>query len=80
MGKVAEWPQMSVNPGPATASDWKHVAYKDGAEPGALYRTTQVTAFNGTTYCVAATWNNPMHAVDHARFQMLYVNMLNSLR
>ncbi len=28
IGKVAALPQMSVNPGVATAADWKHIAYK----------------------------------------------------
>jgi beta-lactamase class A len=79
MRKVAALPQMSINPGLATA-DWKQVAYKGGSEPGVLNLTTQVAAFNGTTYCVAATWNNPAYALDDAQFEMFYANVLSSYR
>ncbi len=80
MGKVAALPQMSVNPGVATAADWKHVAYKGGSEPGVLNLTTQVTALNGVTYCIAATWNNSRQVLNEAQFEMLYANILTSYR
>jgi beta-lactamase class A len=78
--RVAALPQMSVNPGVATVADWEHVAYKGGSEAGVLNLTTQVTAFNGTSYCVAATWNNPDDALDDAVFELYYANVLSSYR
>ena len=80
MRKVAPLPAMGVNPGVATASNWQRVAYKGGSEPGVLNLTTQVTALDGTTYCVAATWNNSAQALDEPRFEMLYANILTSYR
>ena len=78
MGRVQQLPQMSVNPGVATPADWTHVAYKGGSEPGALNLTTLVTAHNGATYCVAATWNNAA-LLDEGRFEALYSSLLHAL-
>ncbi len=80
MRRVAALPQMSVNPGVAAVADWEHVAYKGGSEAGVLNLTTQMTAFNGTRYCVAATWNNPDYALDDAVFELYYANVLSSYR
>jgi beta-lactamase class A len=78
MGQVQHLPQMSVNPGVANPADWMHVAYKGGSEPGALNLTTMVTAHDGATYCVAATWNNAA-LLDEGRFEALYSSLLHAL-
>ncbi len=78
MGQVQQLPQMSVNPGVANPADWTHVAYKGGSEPGALNLTTLVTAHDGATYCVAATWNNAA-LLDEGRFEALYSSLLHTL-
>ena len=77
MGQVAGLPQMSVNPGVANPAEWLHVAYKGGSEPGVLNLTSQVKAHDGTTYCVAATWNNAA-LLDEGRFEQLYSSLLHS--
>jgi hypothetical protein len=80
IGKVAALPEMSINPGVASPADWQHVAYKGGSEVGVINLTTDVTARDGTDYCVSATWNNTTSAVNEAEFSMLYANILNSFR
>ena len=80
IGKVAMLPEMSINPGVASPADWKHVAYKGGSEVGVINLTTDVTAKNGTNYCLSATWNNTAAAVSEPEFIMLYTNILNSFR
>ena len=78
MGQVQHVPQMSVNPGVANPADWTHVAYKGGSEPGALNLTTLVTAHDGATYCMSATWNNNA-LLDEGRFEALYSSLLHAL-
>jgi hypothetical protein len=68
---------MRVNPGVAAPTEWAHIAYKGGSEPGVLNLTTQVTAHNGTTYCVAATWNDNA-LLDEGHFEALYGSLLHS--
>ncbi len=77
MGRVSALPQMSVNPGVANPSEWAHVAYKGGSEPGVLNLTTLAQAHDGTTYCVSATWNNGA-TLDEGRFEQLYSSLLHS--
>lgn len=80
ISKVAMLPEMSVNPGLASPADWKHIAYKGGSEVGVINLTTDVTAKDGTNYCVSATWNDTSAAVNEPEFNMLYANILNSFR
>jgi beta-lactamase class A len=79
MGDVADLPLMSINPGVADATAWKHVAFKGGSEPGVLNLTTQVTNKNGKTICVSATWNDGK-PVDEKRFEALYGSLLSGLK
>lgn len=78
MRQVQNLSQMSVNPGVADSSEWTHVAFKGGSEPGVLNLTTMVTARDGTTYCVSATWNDTT-LLDEGRFESLYGSLLHSL-
>jgi beta-lactamase class A len=78
MARVQQLPQMSINPGVANPAEWTHVAFKGGSEPGVLNLTTMVTARNGVTYCVSATWNNAA-LLDEGRFEALYSSVLHSL-
>lgn len=76
---VHELPFMSVNPGLASASDWQHVAFKGGSEPGVLNLTTLLVSDTGTTYVVSATWNDDEQALDETRFMTLYTGLLSAL-
>jgi beta-lactamase class A len=77
--KVADLPQMSINPGVANAKDWKRVAFKGGSEPGVLNLTTWLLAKNGKSYCVAATWNNDA-PLEETRFMSLYGGVIENLK
>lgn len=79
MSTVADLPMMSVNPGVANPADWARVAFKGGSEPGVLNLTTQLKAYDGNTYCVVATWNNPKMAVDEAQLISLYTNLIEAI-
>lgn len=79
MAYVHELPFMSINPGVANPSQWRHVAYKGGSEPGVLNYTTMVVSESGTPYFLSATWNNPEQALDEALFYTLYSGLLSAL-
>jgi beta-lactamase class A len=53
-----ELPALHINAGPAAVGDWASIAYKGGSEPGVLNLSSRVTAKDGTTHCVVATWND----------------------
>ncbi|MEM6426032.1 MAG: serine hydrolase [Cyanobacteria bacterium P01_D01_bin.128] len=76
---VANLPLMQVEPGLADPTDWRQVAYKGGAEPGVLNFTTHLTAANGSTYCITATWNRDV-ALDEAQFAGLYQSAIAALK
>ena len=80
MANVADLPLMSVNPGVALPSDWKHVAYKGGSDAGVINMTTWLTNAAGTTYCVSATLNNNEAAVDENAFAGAYSAVLDQLK
>jgi beta-lactamase class A len=78
MRQVHDLPAMSLNPGVADTMDWKSVAYKGGSEPGVLNLTTLVTAHNGSSFCVSATWNNAA-PLDETLFEATYGGLLHAL-
>lgn len=78
MTEVGMLPLMSVNPGVADPTQWAHVAYKGGSEPGVLNLTTQLTSKSGKTYCVSATWNDTK-ALNEQQFELLYSQLLSNL-
>ena len=56
---------LAVNPGlrlPPTR--WPFVGYKGGSEAGVLNLTFLLQDADGAWYALAATWNDPRHAVD----------------
>ncbi len=77
MSKVHDLPLMGINPGIAKKSDWDHVAFKGGSEPGVMSMTTWV-AKGAKSYCVSATWNDGK-PVDETRFALAYSNVLSFL-
>ncbi|MVN87299.1 serine hydrolase [Deinococcus sp. HMF7620] len=79
MAGVSALPETQLNPGVASAADFRAVSYKGGSEPGVLNLTTQVTTQAGRTLCVTATWNAPQ-ALNEERFTDLYGALLNLLR
>ncbi|MBF2079650.1 MAG: serine hydrolase [Synechococcales cyanobacterium T60_A2020_003] len=80
MDHVADLPLMGINPGVATPADWADVAFKGGAEPGVLNLTTHLKAYDGSTYCVVATWNNPKAAVNEAQLLGLYSSLIDAIQ
>ena len=79
MSRVAQLPFMSVNPGVADASAFRHVAYKGGSEPGVINMTTGVTTKRGTTYCLSATVNDPAQALDDNAIGATYAAVMRAL-
>lgn len=78
MGRVADLPIMSINPGLAKKADWDRVAYKGGSEPG-VYNMTTWLEKGGKKHCVAATWNAPQK-LDEAAFHAAYGRALAALK
>ena len=79
MAEVRDQPLMQVNPGVANPEDWEAIAFKGGSEPGVLNLTTALTAADGRTYCVAATWNDPTQRLDETALSLLYSGLLHTL-
>jgi beta-lactamase class A len=77
MGKVADLPLMSINPGLAKKADWDRVAFKGGSEPGVHNLTTWLEK-GGKKHCVAATWNAPQK-LDAGAFHAAYTKALVAL-
>lgn len=72
MQRVANLPLMSINPGVANPSEFRHVAYKGGSDFGAINMTTMVTTKRGHTVCFSATLNESSKAVDETAFALSY--------
>ena len=68
-------PALVINPGVANSRAWSTVAFKGGSEPGVLNLSTLVTAADGTTHCVVASWNDVAALDDQALFT-LYAGLL----
>lgn len=79
MQGVQDLPLMTVNPGVASPSQWKRIAYKGGSDFGVISMTTWVQNASGTSYCVSATWNNPAAQVDEAAFASAYASIFSAL-
>ena len=75
---AAESPVFDINPGVADPSDWSEIAFKGGSEPGVLNLSTLVTAADGTTHCVVATWNDEA-PLEEQRLFSLYAGLLAAL-
>lgn len=76
---VHDLPLMSVNPGVASPSQWKRIAYKGGSDWGVLNFTTWLESKTGKHYCVSATWNNNAAQVDESTFASAYGALLGAL-
>jgi hypothetical protein len=79
MRRVAELPLMSINPGVADASAFRHVAFKGGSDFGIINLTTMVTTRLGTRFCFSATLNDPQRAIDEQSFESAYGAVLPHL-
>jgi hypothetical protein len=79
MGRLADLPLMSINPGAADAASFGHVAFKGGSDTGVINLTTQVTTKRGTSLCFSATVNDPAKAVDEGAFVAAYSSVLGFL-
>ncbi len=76
MRRVADLPIMSINPGLADATAFRHVAYKGGSDTGVLNLTTMVTTKRGTRVCLSATLNDPRHEVRELPFETAYAGVV----
>lgn len=76
MRRVSALPLMSINPGVADPSDFRHVTYKGGSDFGIINMTTMVTTKRGTTVCFSATVNDAAHLVDETTFGGAYASVL----
>jgi len=78
MAEVADLDVTQVNPGVVPKTDWASVSFKGGSEVGVLSLVTQARGKDGTTYCVAATWNAPQ-ALDEGKAETAYAGVLGKL-
>lgn len=79
MDGVRDLPLMGVNPGVASPSQWKRIAYKGGSDGGVISMTTALESSSGKHYCVSATWNDPHAAVNERRFAASYGAAISAL-
>lgn len=79
MQGVHDLPLMSVNPGVASPSLWKHIAYKGGSDFGVISMTTWLQGKDGSSYCVSATWNDRTAPVDETKFATAYSTLIGAL-
>ncbi|MGR4063908.1 MAG: serine hydrolase [Vulcanimicrobiaceae bacterium] len=77
--RVAGLPLMSINPGVADGTSFRHVAFKGGSDTGVINLTTEVTTKRGTTFCFSATLNDASKAVDEERFTTAYSAVIGAL-
>ena len=78
MAEVAGLDVTQVNPGVVPKTDWGSMSFKGGSEVGVLSLVTQARGKDGTTYCVAATWNAPQ-ALDEGKAETAYAGVLGKL-
>lgn len=78
MERVQDLELMTINPGIPSGS-WKRIAYKGGSDAGVLNFTSYVTAADGTSYCISATWNDRAHTPDQAASIAAYGAVLDQL-
>jgi hypothetical protein len=78
MRRVADLPIMSINPGVADRTAFRHVAFKGGSDSGIINLTTMVTTLRGTRICLSATVNST-HQIDQLSFEASYGAVLRHL-
>jgi len=79
MGRVADLPLMSINPGAADVASFRSAAFKGGSDTGLINLTTQLTTKRGTSFCFSATLNDAQQAVDDSAFVTAYGSVLSVL-
>lgn len=79
IGRVADLPLMSIEPGVADAASFRQVAFKGGSDIGVINLTTQVTTKRGTRFCFSATLNDQAKAVNETAFATAYSAVLGVL-
>lgn len=77
IGRVSNLPLMSINPGVADPTAFRHVAFKGGSDVGIINLTTMVTTRRGSRICFSATLNDPVHAVNELGFETAYATVLH---
>lgn len=79
MTRISDVPIMSINPGVADATAFRHVAFKGGSDIGVINLTTLVTTTRGTKICFSATLNDPTQEIDESAFEAAYRETLRFL-
>lgn len=77
--ETAQLDVFAINPGLAEPTDWKRIAFKGGSETGVLNFTTYLEAEDGSTHCVAMSWNADQ-PLDQAQAGVIYSSVIKSLR
>src|SRR5262249_11399141 len=78
MAHVEDLQLMTINPG-VPQDSWKRTAFKGGSDAGVLTLPPFLTAPDGRTYCVSATWNDDHHDIDETAAVGAYTEVLNQL-
>ncbi|MFW5800530.1 MAG: hypothetical protein ACOCVC_00740, partial [Spirochaeta sp.] len=71
---------MTINPGLARTSDWEHIAYKGGSEPGILNLTTLLVGEDGVRWTVSVTVNNNQSALNEPAVYAAYQAILQTIK
>lgn len=80
MGIVGDDPGLSINPGLVDSSQWHHVSYKGGSEPGVLnYTLLLQKSASAPVFVLSATINNPRQDVNTRQFTELVVRLTGLL-
>jgi beta-lactamase class A len=80
VAQIADLDIMGIQTFSANRADWARVAFKGGSEPGVVSTTFWLTARDGRTYCVSASWNNDRATVDNDYWKDLMAGLLSRLR
>ncbi len=76
--KVSDLDVFTINRGVADPADWAGIAFKGGSEVGVASLTSELTAADGTRYCVSMT-ANAHQPLDEQRFTALYGALIAQL-
>jgi hypothetical protein len=73
---------LAINPGlgPAVAGEFAYFGYKGGSEPGVLNMSFLLRSREGRWLAVSATWNDPVAALDEARFAALMSRLVRLMK
>lgn len=80
VAQIADLDIMGIATFSANRANWARVAFKGGSEPGVVSTTFWLTAKDGRTYCVSASWNDDRATVDNDFWKELMADLITRLR